>query len=286
MGVHADSHAGRVPALHGPHSQRSRRTRAVRRDPDRQPRGSTPGRGGSAIRTHHATCASTLRHGRALRRSGSGASPRCADRQLTWGVHVSLAPTWFDPAGMSGIITPYMVYYALHDPLLRPMPGLPFAPSLAESWSLSDHGLICQFILRKNAKFHNGEPVATGGTYVYGSHPHIDALFQQQTSELEAKMREATLHKIQQIACERSIYAHLWQLAFLNGAGPRVGESGLGLNTGHAYSAPYEDVTLSTSDCGPPMKCTASCSGACGHVASPSVTEAGTFPHLCRRGAA
>mgnify|MGYP001385526004 CR=1 FL=1 len=33
-------------------------------------------------------------------------------------------------------------------------------------------------------------------------------------------------------------------LAFLNGVGPRVGESGLGLINGHAYSAPYEDVTL------------------------------------------
>ena len=42
--------------------------------------------------------------------AGSGparaASPA---NQLTWGVHVSLAPTWFDPAEMSGIITPYMV---------------------------------------------------------------------------------------------------------------------------------------------------------------------------------
>ena len=32
--------------------------------------------------------------------------------------------------------------------------------------------------------------------------------------------------------------------AFLNGVGPRVQESGLGLISGHAYSAPYEDVTL------------------------------------------
>jgi peptide/nickel transport system substrate-binding protein len=31
---------------------------------------------------------------------------------------------------------------------------------------------------------------------------------------------------------------------FLNGVGPRVQESGLGLISGHAYSAPYEDVTL------------------------------------------
>src|SRR5262249_32577753 len=28
-------------------------------------------------------------------------------RQLTWGVHITLAPTWFDPAETPGIITPY-----------------------------------------------------------------------------------------------------------------------------------------------------------------------------------
>jgi len=32
--------------------------------------------------------------------------------QLTWAAHVSLAPTWFDPAETSGIITPFMVLYA------------------------------------------------------------------------------------------------------------------------------------------------------------------------------
>jgi peptide/nickel transport system substrate-binding protein len=479
--------------------------------------------------------------------------------QLTWGVHISLAPTWFDPAEMSGIITPYMVMYALHDGLVKAMPGKPFAPSLAESWTVSDDGLIYEFALRKGAKFHNGEPVTAedvkfsyeryrgasnkdlkdhvasvetpdpqhvafklkqpwpdfltfytsatganwivpkkyveqvgdegykkapigagpykfvsftpgleltfeafeaywrktpsvkrlvfrvipdestrlaalkrgeidiaysirgelaeelertkglalkptviqgafwiyfadqwdpkspwadprvrqaaalaidrktinqaltlghsrltgsiipdtfehywappapaydpakakqllaeaghangfdageyycdasysnlaeavlnnlqavgirarlrpleraaffkgyseksykniiqgasgafgntatrlqsfvvkGGAYVYGSYPDIDALFQQQEAELDAKKREAMLHKIQQLIYERTIYAHLWQLAFINGAGPRVGESGLGLIAGHAYSAPYEDVTLS-----------------------------------------
>ena len=35
--------------------------------------------------------------------------------QLTWAIHVSLAPTWFDPAETPGIITPFMVLYALHD---------------------------------------------------------------------------------------------------------------------------------------------------------------------------
>ena len=86
--------------------------------------------------------------------------------------------------------------------------------------------------------------VATGGAYVYGSYPDIDALFQEQAAGLNHKRREATLHKIQRLVHERAIYAHLWQLGFINGAGPRVGESGLGLISGHAYSAPYEDVTL------------------------------------------
>ena len=478
--------------------------------------------------------------------------------QLTWGVHVSLAPTWFDPAEMSGIITPYMVLYALHDALVKPMPGQSFAPSLAKSWSQSDDGLTYEFVLREGAKFHNGDPVTAadvkfsyeryrgaankalkervaavetpdpqrvvfklkqpwpdfmtfytsataaawivpksyvekvgeegfkkapigagpykfvaftpglelsmeafaaywrkkpsverlifrvipdestrlaalkrgevdiaysirgelaeeiertkglllkptviqapfwlyfadqwdakspwhdarvrlaaslaidhkginqaltlghskitgsiipntfehfwqppaptydpalakkllteaghangfdageyycdasyanlaeavlnnlqavgiraklrpleraaffkgyseksyknliqaasgafgntatrleafvvkGGTYVYGSYPDIDALFHEQAGELDGKKRAATLAKIQQLIHERTIYAHLWQLAFINGAGPRVGESGLGLIAGHAYSAPYEDVTL------------------------------------------
>jgi peptide/nickel transport system substrate-binding protein len=58
--------------------------------------------------------------------------------QLTWGVHISLAPTWFDPAETPGIITPFMVLYALHDALVKPMPGQPMGASLAESWSASE----------------------------------------------------------------------------------------------------------------------------------------------------
>jgi peptide/nickel transport system substrate-binding protein len=86
--------------------------------------------------------------------------------------------------------------------------------------------------------------LAKGGLYVYGSYPETDALFEQQAGELDTKKRTAMLHKIQQIMHERTIFAPIWQLAFLNGSGPRVKESGLGLIEGHAYSAPYEDVTL------------------------------------------
>ena len=91
---------------------------------------------------------------------GYAVSPAiAADGQMTWGVHISLAPTWFDPAEAPGIITPFMLYYALHDALVKPMPGQRMAPSLAESWSASPDGLAYEFVLRKGVKFHNGEPV-------------------------------------------------------------------------------------------------------------------------------
>jgi peptide/nickel transport system substrate-binding protein len=88
--------------------------------------------------------------------------------------------------------------------------------------------------------------VAKGGAYVYGSHPDTDELFREQADELDRMRREAMLHKIQQLVHERVLYTHIWQLAVIHGIGPRVGESGLGLIAGHAFSAPYEDVTLSS----------------------------------------
>jgi peptide/nickel transport system substrate-binding protein len=81
--------------------------------------------------------------------------------QLTWGVHISLAPTWFDPAETPGIITPFMVMYALHDALAKAMPGNPTAPSLAESWKASPDGRVYEFVLRKGVKFHNGDPLTS-----------------------------------------------------------------------------------------------------------------------------
>ena len=86
--------------------------------------------------------------------------------------------------------------------------------------------------------------IAKGGTYVYGSYPDIDELFQQQAADLDYKRRDATLHKIQQLMYEKAITAPIWQLAFINGFGPRVAESGLGLIPSYTYSAPYEDVAL------------------------------------------
>jgi peptide/nickel transport system substrate-binding protein len=85
-----------------------------------------------------------------------GATP---EGQMTWAVHVSLAPTWFDPAETPGLQTPFMILYALHDALVKPLPDHAMASSLAESWNASADGLTYEFVLRQGARFHNGDPV-------------------------------------------------------------------------------------------------------------------------------
>ena len=82
------------------------------------------------------------------------------------------------------------------------------------------------------------------GPYAYGDYPEIDALYAQQAAELSHDKRAQILDKMQQLVCERTIYAPLLQLAFINGVGPRVGESGFGLIPGFAYTGPFEDITL------------------------------------------
>ena len=47
---------------------------------------------------------------------------------------------------------------------------------------------------------------------------------------------------MQQLVDERAIFAPIWQLAFINGIGPRVGESGFGQIAGFPYTAPFEDI--------------------------------------------
>jgi peptide/nickel transport system substrate-binding protein len=91
---------------------------------------------------------------------GAPLAPRATaapDGQMTWAVHVSIAPAWFDPGEHPGIITSLMIFYALHDALLKPMPGKPAAPSLAESWTASEDGLVYEFVLRRGVIFHNGD---------------------------------------------------------------------------------------------------------------------------------
>src|SRR5262245_6558334 len=73
--------------------------------------------------------------------------------------HVTLAPSWFDPSTAPPQITPFGVMYAIHDALVRPLPGQKMGPSLAESWTESRDGLIYEFKLKRGLRFHNGDPI-------------------------------------------------------------------------------------------------------------------------------
>ncbi|PYM52157.1 MAG: hypothetical protein DME16_01935 [Candidatus Rokuibacteriota bacterium] len=90
-----------------------------------------------------------------------GATPAAAapEGTLTFALHFSPVTRWLDPAEGESTITPFLLLYALHDGLLKPMPGSGSAPSLAESWSMAKDGLSAEFVLRPGIKFHNSEPV-------------------------------------------------------------------------------------------------------------------------------
>jgi peptide/nickel transport system substrate-binding protein len=78
--------------------------------------------------------------------------------EMRWALYVTLPAAWFDPAEVVGVLTPFWVLYALHDALVKPMPGNPMAPSLAESWTVSADQTAYEFKLREGVKFHNGDP--------------------------------------------------------------------------------------------------------------------------------
>jgi peptide/nickel transport system substrate-binding protein len=89
----------------------------------------------------------------------AGPAAAAPEGTLTWGLHVTLAPKWTDPGDTEAFINPFMVLYAVHDALVKPMPAGDNTPSLAESWTVSKDGLTYEFALRKGVKFHNGDPV-------------------------------------------------------------------------------------------------------------------------------
>jgi peptide/nickel transport system substrate-binding protein len=81
-----------------------------------------------------------------------------AEGQITIAFDTSIAPTYLDPAETPGIATPFVFLYALHDALVKPLPGADMAPCLAESWTESEDGLSYEFKLREGLRFHNGDP--------------------------------------------------------------------------------------------------------------------------------
>jgi peptide/nickel transport system substrate-binding protein len=82
--------------------------------------------------------------------------------EMRWALYVTLPPVWFDPGEVSGQLTPFWVLYALHDALVKPMPGNMLSPSLAESWTVSRDQKVYEFKLREGVRFHNGDPFSAG----------------------------------------------------------------------------------------------------------------------------
>src|SRR5687768_8750544 len=92
---------------------------------------------------------------------GFWATPAAAykpEGEMRWALYVTISPAWFDPAEVGRVgLTPFWIGYALHDALVKPMPGNPMAASLAESWTVSDDQRVYEFKLREGLKFHNGD---------------------------------------------------------------------------------------------------------------------------------
>src|SRR5881628_3907852 len=78
--------------------------------------------------------------------------------EMRFALYVTLPPMWFDPGEVAGFLTPFWVLYALHDGLVKPMPGNIMTSSLAESWTVSSDQRVYEFKLREGLKFHNGDP--------------------------------------------------------------------------------------------------------------------------------
>jgi len=81
--------------------------------------------------------------------------------EVVMAFHVTIAPSWFDPSSAPPQITPFGILYALHDAVVRPLPGKKIGPSLAESWTESADGRVYEFKLRRGLRFHNGDPVTS-----------------------------------------------------------------------------------------------------------------------------
>jgi peptide/nickel transport system substrate-binding protein len=87
----------------------------------------------------------------------ASSQPGQGEAVVAW--HVTLPPSWFDPSTAPPQITAFGMLYAIHDALLRPLPGQKIGNSLAETWTESPDGRAYQFKLRRGLRFHNGDPI-------------------------------------------------------------------------------------------------------------------------------
>lgn len=117
--------------------------------------------------------------------------------KVVYGWHTALTPAWLDPQDAGNVITAYGFMYALHDSMIKHFPGQQLAPSLAESYEMSDDFMSASFVIRENAKFHNGEPVTADDVeFTYQSYRGTQAkLFHDKLDRIEkTDARHITFH--------------------------------------------------------------------------------------------
>jgi peptide/nickel transport system substrate-binding protein len=90
--------------------------------------------------------------------AGPAAAQTRPEGEMRFAFYVTISPAWFDPGEVTGFITPFWTLWAMHDALVKTMPGKAMARSLAESWTVSPDGKTYDFKLRPGLKFHNGDP--------------------------------------------------------------------------------------------------------------------------------
>lgn len=105
----------------------------------------------------------------------------------TYAFNTGFSPAWLDPQEYPAQATPYVVGFAIHDALVRHLPGRPLAPSLAESYEVADDYRSATFRLRENITFHNGEPVTVEDVkFTYENYRGTAAdLFKTKTDRIE-----------------------------------------------------------------------------------------------------
>src|SRR3954447_11177025 len=134
--------------------------------------------------------------------------------EIKFAVYVTIPPAWLDPGETSpGNLTPFWMQYALHDALVKPMPGQHMAPSLAESWAESPDKLSYEFKLRQGVKFHNGDPFTA---------EDVKFSFERaKAAQLKEKVKEVQIvdpHKVRFVLNEpwpdfMTAYGTLWSAA-------------------------------------------------------------------------
>jgi peptide/nickel transport system substrate-binding protein len=103
---------------------------------------------------------------------------------------------------------------------------------------------LCIVAVYGNAASRMAEIVPSGGNFVYGTYPDIEALYRQQARETDRKKREAMLHQIQQMLHDRVRFAPIYDFIWPSGVGPRVEQPALMLIDPYPWAAPLEEVRL------------------------------------------